>query len=221
MDDWPTDGARIVRLPPPCIEGSVPLEAALSGRRSVREYTDEPVSLAELSQLLWAAQGVTHSGYGRTAPSAGALYPIELYVVASKVDGLAKGLYRYRVREHDLAEVTAEDVQRQLASAALGQESLERAAAVIVVAGVVDRVGQKYGRRALRYVHMEVGAVVENVLLQATALKLGAVFIGAFNDKQVRRVLGMVEEEDAFAILPVGKSSRWNADRGNQTGNVD
>lgn len=206
MANWPQEEARIVPLPSPCLEGEVPLEAALSARESVREYADEPLSLAELSQLLWAAQGVTHSGDGRTAPSAGALYPIELYVVAGNVEGLEKGLYRYRIGPHDLAEVTSEDLQAQLASAALEQESVKNAPAVVVIAGVVERTAQKYGQRAARYVHMEVGAVAENVLLQATALELGAVFVGAFSDTRVKQVLRMADEESPFAIVPIGRA---------------
>jgi SagB-type dehydrogenase family enzyme len=180
------------------------VEAALRERQSVREYSGDPVTLAELSQLLWAAQGVTHSRGRRTAPSAGALYPLELYVVAGRVDGLEKGLYRYRIGDHDLLEVSREDLQGELTAAALGQECIADAAAVIVVAGVVERSAVKYGERALRYVHMEVGAVAENIYLQATALGLGTVYVGAFRDAQVKRVLRM-PEEDPFAILPVGR----------------
>jgi len=206
MANWPQEGARIIPLPSPRLDGEVALEATLSARKSVREYADEPLSLTELSQLLWAAQGVTYSGARRTAPSAGALYPIELYVVAGNVEGLEKGLYRYRVGQHDLAEVAAEDVQAQLASAALEQESVKNAPAVIVIAGVVERTAQKYGQRAVRYVHMEVGAVAENILLQAAALELGAVFVGAFSDTQVKQVLRMADEESPFAILPIGRA---------------
>jgi SagB-type dehydrogenase family enzyme len=205
MVSWPQDGERIVPLPSPCLEGEVSLEAALSARKSVREYTDEPLALAELSQLLWAAQGVTHSGNRRTAPSAGALYPIEMYVVAANVDGLERRLYKYRIGQHDLAEVAADDVQGRLASAALEQEAVKNAPVVIVVAGVVERTAQKYGQRAVRYVHMEVGAVVEHILLQAAALELGAVFMGAFNDNEVKQLLRMEEKESAFAVVPVGR----------------
>jgi len=196
--------ARIITLPEPRQDGEMSVEAALRERQSVREYSGDPVTLAELSQLLWAAQGVTHSRGRRTAPSAGALYPLELYVVAGRVDGLEKGLYRYRIGDHDLLEVSREDLQGELTAAALGQECIADAAAVIVVAGVVERSAVKYGERALRYVHMEVGAVAENIYLQATALGLGTVYVGAFRDAQVKRVLRM-PEEDPFAILPVGR----------------
>jgi SagB-type dehydrogenase family enzyme len=197
--------ARIVPLPKPRLSGLVSLETALNERRSVREYSGDPVSLAELSQLLWAAQGVTHPGGGRTAPSAGALYPIELYVLAGDVTGMEGGLYRYRIGRHELVELSREDLRRQLADAALGQPQVEAAAAVIVFAGVVARTAAKYGQRALPYVHMEVGCVVQNVHLQAAALRLGTVYIGAFRDARVKQLLDMPEAESPLAILPVGR----------------
>lgn len=181
------------------------VEAALLQRHSVREYSGDPLTLVELSQLLWAAQGVTHSRGMRTAPSAGALYPLELYVIVGRVDGLEKGLYRYRIGDHDLQEVSREDLQDELTAAALGQDCVADAAAVIVIAGVVERSAVKYGERALRYVHMEVGAVAENVYLQATALGLGTVYVGAFRDARVKQVLRMPEAEEPYAILPVGR----------------
>lgn len=181
------------------------METALSERKSVREYSRDPVSLAELSQLLWAAQGVTHADGGRTAPSAGALYPLELYVLAGDVTGLEEGLYRYRVGRHEMVELSREDLRRQLADAALGQPQVGAAAAVIVVAGVVSRTAAKYGQRALAYVHMEVGCVAQNIHLQAAALGLGTVFIGAFVDRRVKHLLDMPGAESPLAIFPLGK----------------
>jgi SagB-type dehydrogenase family enzyme len=202
------EGGRIVSLPEPRLEGALSLEGALRARKSEREYSDAPVSLGEVSQLLWAAQGVTHSRAGydmRTAPSAGALYPIELHLVAVRVDGLEAGHYRYRIGEHQLVEVSGEDRRRALTAAANDQDCVGDAAAVIVVTGVVARTAAKYGQRAERYVHMEVGAVAENVLLQATALGLGSVWVGAFNDRQLGEVLRLAEGEAAYAMLPVGR----------------
>ena len=181
------------------------METALGVRRSVREYSRDPVSLAELSQLLWAAQGVTHADGGRTAPSAGALYPLELYVLAGNVTGLEAGLYRYRIGRHELVELSREDLRRRLADAALDQPQVEAAAAVIVIAGVVGRTAAKYGQRALPYVYMEVGCVAQNVHLQAAALGLGTVFIGAFRDARVMQVLGMPDGERPFCIMPIGR----------------
>lgn len=181
------------------------MEAALSERRSVREYSGKPVSLADIAQILWAAQGVTHADGGRTAPSAGALYPLELYVLAGHVTGLEAGLYRYRIGRHELVELSREDLRRPLAEAAFGQPQVEAAAAVIAVAGVVDRTAAKYGKRAVPYVHMEVGCVGQNIHLQATALRLGTVFIGAFQERRVKRLLEMPGAETPLALFPVGR----------------
>ncbi len=200
-------GARVTSLPRPNIDGVTSLEAALNERRSVREYSTEPLALADLSQLLWAAQGITRSGGRRTAPSAGATYPIELYVAAGMVDGLASGLYKYRVGSHDLVEMMTADVRDQLAVAALAQDWIADAPAVIVIAGAIERTAARYGQRAVRYVHMEVGGVAQNIYLQATALKLGTVFVGAFSDTRVKSALRLPESEQPFAIMPVGKIS--------------
>ncbi len=201
----PQQSAQVVPLPEPDREGQVSVEAVLCDRKSVREYSAEPLTIAELSQLLWAAQGVTQPRGRRTAPSAGATYPIELYVVAGAVQGLEPGLYKYRVGRHELAQRSGDDVRTPLAVAALGQDWIETAPAVIVIAGVIDRTAARYGQRAVRYVHMEVGAVAENLYLQAAALGLGTVFVGAFSDTRVKGVLKLPEDEDPFAIMPVGR----------------
>lgn len=195
---------RIIELPASQTEGTRSLEAALSERRSVREYTDEPLTLAEISQLLWAAQGVTHAS-GRTAPSAGALFPLEVYVVAVRVDGLAPGLYKYRIGDHKLLELPREGAHADLTAAALSQECVRDAAAILAIAAVVARTATKYGGRAERYVDMEVGAAAQNVSLQAAALGLGAVFVGAFDDARLREVLCMEKGEAGLALLPVGR----------------
>ncbi|UCC83031.1 MAG: SagB/ThcOx family dehydrogenase [Gemmatimonadota bacterium] len=195
---------QIIELPPPRYDGASSVEAALRERCSVREYTDEPLTLAEISQLLWAAQGVTH-GSGRTAPSAGALFPLEVYVVAVRVDGLAPGLYKYRIGDHELLELARENVHPDLTAAALSQECVRDAAAVIAIGAVVERTATKYGGRAERYVDMEVGAAAQNVSLQVAALGLGAVFVGAFNDARLKKLLCMGKREAALALLPVGR----------------
>ncbi len=191
-------------LPEPRISGELALEVTLAERRSVREYTRDPLTLAEVAQLLWAGQGATHSGTKRTVPSAGALYPIELYLLAGDVTGLETGLYRYRVGGHDLVEVSRQDVRANLADAALGQDQVKAAPAVIVIAGAVGRTATEYGQRATRYVLMEVGSAAQNIHLQAAALRLGTVFIGAFRDARVMQILGMPDEESPFCIMPLG-----------------
>jgi SagB-type dehydrogenase family enzyme len=128
-----------------------------------------------------------------------------LYVLAGEVSDLASGLYRYRIGQHELLELRRKDLRRQLADAALDQPQVGDAAAVIVIAAVLDRTAAKYGDRALRYVHMEVGCVGQNIHLQAAALGLGTVFVGAFRDARVRRLLRLPAEESAQAIFPVGR----------------
>ena len=191
-----------VALPAPSREGPVSIESAIENRRSVRTYSDEPMPLADLSQLLWAAQGVTGDGH-RAAPSAGALYPVELFVAVGRVTGLPTGLYRYRPEAHELRIVRIADVRPELSDAALSQEWVAEAAAVLVIGAVPSRTAAKYGDRAERYVAIEVGAVAENVYLQAESLDLGTVFVGAFSDDEVARIID-AEDVEAFGLMPVG-----------------
>jgi SagB-type dehydrogenase family enzyme len=198
------EDASTVALPEARRDGELSVEAALDARHSLREYSRQSVSLAELGQLLWAAQGITRGGR-RAAPSAGALYPLEVYALAGDVEGLATGLYRYRPGGHELVKSVGDDLRSSLVSAALDQDWFESAPAVLVITAVVARTSVKYGERAARYVHMEVGAAAENVYLQAAALGLGTTYVGAFNDRQVARVLRLPDGEAPLAILPIGK----------------
>jgi SagB-type dehydrogenase family enzyme len=198
-------GERAADLPAPVLDGSRSLESVLRERRSVREYARVPLTLAEVAQLAWAAQGVTETRGRRTAPSAGALYPLEILVVAGAVTGLAPGVYRYRPATHDLLELERGDVREPLAVAALGQEWLADAPLVLAVTAVQARTTGKYGERGERYVHIEVGLAAQNVQLQATALGLGSVVVGAFDDERVHRRLGLDEGERPLALLPVGR----------------
>lgn len=194
-----------ILLPPARIRSDVSVETALSLRRSVREFGATPLALAELSQLLWAAQGATRGGRGRTAPSAGALYPLELFVVAGSVNGLAPGVYRYRATEHALERVAEGDRRKELAAAALEQDWLARAPAALVISGVYERTSLKYGRRATRYVDFEAGAAAQNVALEAVALGLGSVVVGAFDDARVQAAAGLAPEQRPLALMPVGR----------------
>ncbi len=178
-----------VQLPRPRLDGDVSVEAALRHRRSVRDFAGGSLTLAQAAQLLWAAQGITHGDAFRTAPSAGALYPLQLYVCVSRVDGLDPGTYRYRPGRHDLVRIAAGNVQQALARSALRQGWLADGAMVIVITGVYERTTGKYGQRGIRYVHMEVGHAAQNVYLQAEALGLGSTFVGAFDDERVARRL--------------------------------
>jgi SagB-type dehydrogenase family enzyme len=188
----------LVKLSEPMLKGSVSLEETLGKRRSVREFSDKRLSEEELSQLLWSAQGITRQWGGRTAPSAGALYPLEIYVV------LPEGFFRYVPRGHQLVRISDKKLFSTLAHAALGQECVRSAPAVIVVTAVFERTELKYGKRGERYVKMEVGHAAENMLLQAVALGLGAVPIGAFDDDRVSKALGLTLNHEPLYLIPVG-----------------
>jgi len=192
-------------LPEPRFESQVSLEETLLGRRSVREYADLPLSLEEVSQLLWAAQGITSDWGGRTAPSAGALYPLELYLLVGDVDNLEVGVYKYQPQEHALVRVGEGDVRTELASAALGQSFVAGGAIGIVISAVYKRTTRKYGDRGVHYVHMEAGHTAQNICLESVALDLGTVTIGAFSDERVMDILGMPESEIPLYIMPVGR----------------
>ncbi len=197
--------AEEIALPTPSHSSRISVEMALQQRRSLREYLDMPVTLAEVSQLLWASQGVTNKHGYRTAPSAGALYPLEVYLVAGHVTGLPVGVYKYRPHTHTLVNIVEGDLRSDLASAALGQSPVRDGAIVLVLAAVYERTTTKYGRRGSQYVHMEVGHVAQNVYLQTVSLELGTVFIGAFSDDSVKDVLKMSDTERPLGIMPIGR----------------
>lgn len=193
-----------LNLPPPALTGTLPLEQLLAQRRSVRSFAKTPLSLAELGQLLWAAQGINHPEGLRTAPSAGALYPLELYTVVGAVDGLESGIYHYQPQGHGLEKIAAGDQRGPLALAALHQSWMQDAAVVIVFSAVFERTRLKYGTRATRYAHMEVGHAAQNLFLQAEALELATVVVGAFDDDQVAATLGLPEGISPLSLMPVG-----------------
>lgn len=191
-------------LPRPDTAGGLPLEQALLWRRSLRSYTASALPLAALSQLLWAAQGRTDPRGLRTAPSAGALYPLELHLAALRVDGLSPGVYRYLGAPHALQRTVDGPVERALHRAALNQPALAEAAAVLVIAAVESRTAARYGARASRYVAFEAGAAAQNAALQAAALGLGCVVVGAFDDAAVSAAVRLPAGERALALMPLG-----------------
>jgi SagB-type dehydrogenase family enzyme len=202
-----------VSLPKPAQDAKTSVEKCLAGRRSVRQYAGDPLSLADVSQLLWAAYGVTqpipdapelHGGL-KTAPSAGALYPLELYLVAGNITGLAPGVYWYRPETHDLVLVEKGDKRRALFDAAASQTCVRDAPASIVYSAVFSRNTDKYGDRGReRYVCMDIGHSAENVYLQCGSLGLGTCAIGAFHDDSLKLVVGMTKTEEPLYIMPVG-----------------
>jgi SagB-type dehydrogenase family enzyme len=200
--------ANAIQLPEPRGTSRVSVESALGERRSVREFTGEAMSLEELSQLLWAAQGVTAPDGGRAAPSAGALYPLEVYAVVGRVTGLEAGVYRYQPDGHRVALVAEGDRRKTLARASLDQDWMAGAPACIALAAVERRTASKYGARAPLYVHFEAGCASENAALQGEALGLGTCVVGAFDDDAVSERLGLRRGERPLALMPFGRGRR-------------
>ena len=192
-----------IDLPAPEKVKGISVEKALSQRRSVRNYTDQALDVQQISQLLWSAQGITSDWGGRTAPSAGATYPIEIYIVVNKSETLTKGVYHYNNKDHSMQLIKKGFWGKKVSQASLGQASIEQAPVDIIITAVMQRTAERYGKRAERYVYMEAGHVGQNIYLQAESLGLGTVVIGAFNDDQVQKVLGI--EEEVMSIMPIGR----------------
>jgi SagB-type dehydrogenase family enzyme len=196
---------EFVKLPQPCFDGSVTLEQTLLLRRSVRTYSRDPLTAEDVTQLLWAAQGVTHPRGYRTAPSAGALYPLELYAAVGHVVGLPTGFYRYRCLEHALELKSGRDLRPDLCAAALNQRPVERAPVTFLLTAVYERMTATYGSRGMRYVDMEAGHAAQNICLQAVALDLKSVLIGAFHGDDIKKIAALPGEEEPLYLAPVGK----------------
>jgi SagB-type dehydrogenase family enzyme len=189
----------VTPLPSPSLVGSKSLEETLAHRRSVREFSQQPLTLDELGQLLWAAQGVTNQKGKRTAPSAGRLYPLEIYLVT------AEGVFHYRPDRHELAVISQDDARSGLYKAAERQEQVRQAPAVFVVTAVYERTASKYGQeRTPCYVRLEAGHAAQNLLLQAVALGLGAVPVGAFQDEEIQSALQLPVDRQPLYLIPVG-----------------
>lgn len=194
-----------IQLPEPAHQGRVSLEETLLRRRSQRQFAAEALTLEQVSQLLWAAQGFTHSRGFRTAPSAGALYPLETYLIAGNVSGVDPGVYRYLPRDHGLIRHVTGDQRDALSRAALGQRPVAQAPATILFTAVYSRTTGRYGQRGVQYVHMEAGHAAQNLVLQAVSLDLGSVVIGAFEDDRVTKVIQPGAQEVPLYLIPIGR----------------
>ncbi len=198
-----------VKLPEPTIDGAVSLEQAIKRRRTERSFSEEALTAAQLSQLLWAAQGVTEDGgVKRAAPSGGALYPMDVYAVIGDgcVETLSEGVYHYEPEGHALTRGVKTDRRNQLAAAALGQTWMARAPVNLVITAEYARICSKYGDRGVRYAMIEAGHVGQNIFLQAEALGLSAGIVGAFRDREVIECLRIPGAHEPLLIMPVGRA---------------
>ena len=186
-----------IQLPKPIFDGKKSLEACIYERESVRRYKDESIELEKISQILWATQG--KKGKKRTVPSAGATYPLEIYITLKN-----KGFYHYNYNKHVLELISEEDLTHGLTEASWNQMFIAEAFLNIIICAEYSRTTQRYSERGIRYVYMEVGHCAQNIHLQAVALGLVSVPIGAFNDKDVKEVLGLSKKIEPLYIIPIG-----------------
>ena len=198
--------ADLVKLPPPALKGSISVEEALQARRTVRRFASRSLDLQQVSQLLWATQGISDPRGLRTAPSAGATYPLEIYLIAGDrgVTGLAPGIYRYHPKGHALELTLKGDHRAKVARACLGQSWMAGAPMMVVFTAEFKRCTARYGERGIMYTHMEVGHAGENLFLQTQALGLAAGIVGAFTDRAVSQTLNLPREHAPLLVMPVG-----------------
>lgn len=205
----PTAQAREISLPRPDLQGQVPLEQVLNSRRTQRQFAAQGLSLAQLGQLAWAAYGVTATRQGlglKTVPSAGARYPLEIYLVVGgqAVPGVEAGCYRYLPDSHALTPVKPGDQRQALAEASWRQMWMAQAPVSLVIAAQYRRCTERYGNRGVMYTHMEAGHAAQNIFLQAEALGLGAGIVGAFDNPLLSQALGLPEDHEPLLAMPVG-----------------
>lgn len=191
-------GEEII-LPEPELKSAVSLEEALFTRRSIRDFNDKEIEINKISQLLWAAQGITENSRGfRTAPSAGALYPLEIFIVRKD------GLYHYLPADNKLMKMDKGDLSQRLYEACIYQSAVAEGDINIIITAIYERTTAKYGDRGVRYVHLEAGHACQNILLEATSLDLGAVPVGAFDDAKINEIMGLPEAYIPLYVIPVG-----------------
>lgn len=198
-----------IQLEPPRLESSISIESALQARRSLRRYDEKMPELQEVGQLLWATQGITENQKKyRTAPSAGALYPLEVYLVAGEIASLPAGIYFFNPIDHSLKLCINGDVRNSLSVAALKQPFLNFAPGAVIITAVFDRTAKRYGENGEKFVFLEAGHAAQNFCLQAEALEMGAVPVGAFDERLMVELMALPVNEKPIYILPFGKKAR-------------
>ena len=191
-------------LPEPNRKDGPSLEEVIEKRRSERDFKDEPPAIEDLSLILWAGQGITDKERGlRSSPSAGALYPLVFYIDIKNINGLNPGIYRYEPEGHFLILKQDKSRREEIYRAALEQNWIKEAPALIIMNAHYHKVTIKYGERGIRYTHMEAGHSSQNIYLQTTSLGLGTVAVGAFNDDAIKNILGV--DSDPLYLMPIGK----------------
>ena len=199
--------AGLIRLPNPASDGKVSVEEAIKERRTIRNFGPKSLTVVQLSQLFWSAQGITDKRSGlRAAPSGGALYPLDVYAVVGEggIEGLQPGVYHYHPASHSVQLVRKADRRKEVASASLWQMWMARAPVIFVITSEYERITRKYGKRGIRYAQIEVGHVGQNIFLQSGALGLGAGIVGAFHDEAVAKAIGAPTAHKPLLIMPVG-----------------
>ena len=199
-----------MNLTQPALDGSISLEKAIEQRRTIRSFGHKPIAIQQLSQILWAAQGITGlRAFGRAAPSAGALYPLDVYVVMGKnsIEDLDSGVYHYNPRGHSIRKIAGGDRRKDVAIASLRQMWMAKAPVLFVITAEYGRITIKYGNRGIRYAHVEVGHVGQNIFLQCQTLGLSAGIVGAFHDSDVAKIVRANKDHEPLIIMPVG----WQA----------
>jgi len=195
---------KMIKLPKPSTKSDVSLEETLASRRSVRQYKATALDMAKISQLLWAGQGITNSRNFRTAPSAGATFPLDLYILIGISDTISPGLYRYYPEEQALALIREGDLRTDLAAVALNQPMVKKAPVTIIFSATYSKTTSRYGDRGVMYVHNEVGHAAQNIYLQCETLGLGTVAIGAFDDDKANRFMEFPQGKEVVYMMPVG-----------------
>jgi SagB-type dehydrogenase family enzyme len=190
--------SQIIKLAEPNTKGTTLLEKAIAARRSRRDFSPQPLTLEQIGELVWAAQGQDSAGRYRTTPSAGATYPLELFVVTSE------GLFHYLPAKHSLEKLSDQDLRTALTSAGWGQNFIEEAPLTLVFTAEFARTTRRYGERGIRYVYMEAGHAAQNVHLQAESLGLGSVAVGAFDGDSVSKVLSLPDYLEPIYMVVVG-----------------
>ncbi len=197
---------KIIKLPPPIFKSSISIEEALLRRRSIRFYKDNPLTLNEVSQILWASQGISDETYKfRTCPSAGAIYPLKLYLSVINVENLEPGIYKYVPETHELIYLSKGAKRDALFEACLNQEWIKRAPLVLIICATFYKIKARYGERGIRYVFVETGHCSQNIYLQCASLNLGTVAVGAFDDEEIKRILDLPKDEFPTYLMSVGR----------------